>query len=88
MSQVDIQQQDLLLFVINDCGNHWTLLVYIEYVGIENFIIIIQLSFQVVDMHNKKAEYFDSMHCNNPRYWETIRYIHNNITKFKLMMHP
>ena len=27
MSQVDIQQQDLLLFVINDCGNHWTLLV-------------------------------------------------------------
>ena len=45
------------------------------YTTLLTLIIQSLLCIQVVDMLHKKVEYFDSMLCNNPKYWKVTRYV-------------
>ena len=73
ITQVDVSQQDLLLFLINDGGCHWTLLVCLYSMYGPPFISSSGNS-QVVDIKIQRAEYYDSLYNNNTSYWSHIRY--------------
>ncbi len=71
--QVDISQQDLLLFIINDGGCHWTLLVRYRSTVYNMGHCILNELLQVVDIKAQQAEYYDSLYKDNVLYWSHIK---------------